>query len=255
MSNLHHFVRCSAVAVLFALLAAGCSSGDKLMPSDLTVPQLEAKMAKAMDPDGRYTSSTGSIIRQEIKIPKFLEESEEQMVETKIAKPDKVLISTYENNELLHTIGFDGRNGWRADHKKRRVDILDGKQLMQVLNMSKLANMTDSYASIFDKVEIFRCTNGDGSFYLLKCRNTEGSEFNIYIDAATFFVRYLRGKIKVGSATVDYTSEIIAYDRHQGVLLPQKTVTRQNGQKQEVKIIDYKLNVKFNSEDFLPPVF
>jgi outer membrane lipoprotein-sorting protein len=133
--------------------------------------------------------------------------------------------------------------------------MLDGKQLMQMLNMAKLANITGSYTSIFDKVEIFLCTNTDRNFYVLKCRNTEGSTFNIYVDAATFFVRRLQGKVKVGSAAVDYTSDIIAYDRHQGVLLPQKTITRQNGQKQEVKIIDYKLNVKFSNEDFLPPIF
>ena len=246
---------CTAAAVIFMLFAAGCSSTDTLSPSDLTVAQLESKMSKAMDPDNRYASSTGSVIRQEVKIPQLLDKSIENMVETKMAKPDKFLISTYEDNELLHSIGFDGRNGWRADHKKRRVDMLDGKQLLQILNMAKLANMTGSYTSIFDKVEIFRCTNSDGNFYLLKCSNTGGSTFNIYVDAATFFVRRLQGKIKVGNSSVDYFSEIVTYDRHQGVLLPQETITRQNGLKQEVKIIDYKLNVKFSSEDFLPPVF
>lgn len=244
-----------AAAVVLAVIFSGCATADKISQSDLDVETLELRMARAMDPDGRYAASSGSVIRQEVRIPQFLDDDIECMVETRMARPDKVLISTYDGNELEQVVGFDGRSGWLANYRRRRVDILEGAALTQILNMAKLANQTGSYRKIFEKVEVFRCSNNDGEFYLLQCRGNGGSEFKIYVDASTFFVRRLSGKIKMGGRSVDYESRITSYARHQGVLVPQESEIEQNGEKQIVKIIDYKLNVKFQDGDFLPPVF
>lgn len=250
MKIFYHLAVCCAI-----LIVAGCASNDVLTTSDLTVEALERKMAAAVDAGGNYRKSKSFIFRQLVKIPLFLDDAQESMVETKMVLPDKFRITTLKDNEPVQIICSNGSTAWMADTSSRKLRKIEGEKLQQLSTMSKLAIPAFGYRNIFQNVEIFRCSNDDGEFYLLKCTGKNGNSFQIYVDANEFLLRRMTGRMKVGAGYLDYDSRIKSYGRYSGVLIPKVTETRQNGQKQIVELMTYELNPDIPDEEFLPPVF
>ena len=96
-----------------ALLAlCGCSSlpRETLSPSDLTVEELEQRMAKATDPEGHYAKAQSFVMRQELTTKRFLDSPLIQMVETKYMRPDCFKITTYDDNKPSLAIISNGVN-------------------------------------------------------------------------------------------------------------------------------------------------
>lgn len=237
------------------LLAAGCASQDILTPSDLTVEVLESKMAAKIDASGNYKNSKSFLFRQTVKIPQFLDDDLESMVETKMVLPDKFRITTLKDNEPVQIICSNGSKAWMADASGKKLRVIEGEKLQQLLTLSKLAIPAFGYRNIFKSVEIFRCSNEEGEFYLLKCTGANGNTFKIYVDPADFLLRRMSGKMKVGSGYLDYDSRIKSYGLYNGVMIPRVTETVQNGQKQIVELVNYELNPDIPELEFLPPVF
>jgi len=221
----------------------------------LTLEQLEERMNKAMDPQGNYAKSKTCVIRQEVEIPQFLDEPQLFMVETKLKRPDVFRITTYENNKPIRVICSDGKYGWIADYKERKLSMLDGERLKQMLILSRFSNPGGGYKDIFKKVDVAKCRNEEGDFYLITAVGEKGSTFKIYVDANEFFIRRILGDLKMGAGTLDYDSRIVNYNRREGVMVPQMTELTQSGQKQSTKVIFYQLDTVFPETEFLPPVF
>ena len=242
---------------LFLLVAAsGCSTlDDEISASDLTVEELEAKMTAKVDPSGAYRKSKGFIFRQLVKIPQFLDDALETMVETKMVLPDKFRITTLKDNEPVQIICSNGSSGWVTDSNGKKLRVLEGEKLQQLLTLSKLGTPAGEYRKIFTDVEIFRCSNDEGEFYVLDCVGKNGSSFRFYVDSEEFLLRRMTGRMKVGNVTLDYDSRIRNYGLYDGVLIPKITETVQNGQKQVVELLQYELNPTIAETDFLPPVF
>ena len=120
-----------ALSVLAALLLCGCSSLPKetLSPSDLTVEELEERMAKATDPEGYYAKAQSFVMRQELKTKRFLDEPLVQMVETKFMRPDFFKITTYDDNRPTIEIISNGANSWVADYNAEKIRVLDADAL------------------------------------------------------------------------------------------------------------------------------
>ena len=237
------------------LLAAGCASQDILTPSDLTVEVLESKMAAKIDASGNYKNSKSFLFRQTVKIPQFLDEDIESMVETKMVVPDKFRITTFKDNKPQQIICSNGRHGWMADASGKKLKRLEGEQLQQLLTLSRFSTPDVGYKSVFKEVKIFRCSNEEGNFYLLDCVGRNGNTFKIYVDAKDFLLRRMSGKLKFGSGYLNYDSRILGYGLYDGVMIPKKSESVQNGQKQVVELVKYELNVPIPARDFLPPVF
>ena len=56
----------------------------------------------------------------------------------------------------------------------------------------------------------------------------------------------------------EYTpEERAAYNaqKHEGVLIPDESIIRQDGGEQKSKVIDYKLDIKLDDSEFRPPLF
>ena len=237
------------------LLAAGCASQDILTPSDLTVEVLESKMAAKIDASGNYKNSKSFLFRQTVKIPQFLDDDLESMVETKMVLPDKFRMTTLQDNEPVQIICSNGSKAWMADTSSKKLRVIEGEKLQQLLTLSKLAIPAFGYRNIFKDVEVFRCSNDDGEFYLLKCTGRNGNTFRIYVDPVDFLLRRMAGRMKVGSGYLDYDSRIKSYGLYNGVMIPKVTETVQNGQKQIVELVAYELNPEIPELEFMPPVF
>lgn len=248
------------MAAMFALLMgifSGCSSMDDdfISESDLSVEALEAKMAEKVDPTGAYRNSKGFIFRQTIKVPQFLDDDIETMVETKMVLPDKFRITTLQDNEPIQIICSNGNTGWMSESSGRKLKILEGEKLQQLLTLSKLGTPAGGYRKIFNKVEISRCSNDDGDFYVLDCTGRNGNSFRFYIDDEEFLLRRMKGRMNVGNGVLEYDSRVKSYGLFSGVMIPKVTETLQNGQKQIVELLKYELNPEIPETDFLPPVF
>ena len=241
--------------LLSLFLISGCASDDVLTASDLTVEELENKMAARVDASGNYRKSKSFIFRQAIKTPQFLDDDLESMVETKMMLPDKFRMTTLQDNEPVQIICSNGSKAWMADTASKKLNNIEGEKLQQLLTLSKLALPACGYRNIFKNVEIFRCSNDDGEFYLLKCTGNNENTFRIYVDASDFLLRRMSGRMKVGSGYLNYDSRIKSYGIYDGVMIPKVTETRQNGLKQVVEVISYKLNPEIPVQEFLPPVF
>ncbi|MBE6392009.1 MAG: hypothetical protein E7042_07440 [Lentisphaerae bacterium] len=246
---------CYLAGLFCVLIMSGCASSDVLTVSDLTVEELESKMAAKVDASGNYRKSKSFIFRQTIKTPQFLDDDIENMVETKMVLPDKFRITTLQDNEPVQIICSNGSKAWLADTASKKLRNIEGEKLQQLLTLSKLAIPAFGYRNIFKKVEIFRCSNDDGEFYLLKCVGNNENTFNIYVDASDFLLRRMSGRMKLGVGHLEYDSRIKSYGLYNGVMIPKVTETRQNGLKQVVEVISYELDPVINQLEFLPPVF
>lgn len=252
--SLYCFLYIINLLVLF--WCSGCFSvDDDLTASDISVETLEARMAARVDPEGAYRNSKGFEFCQVVKIPQFLDDDMESMVETKMIMPDKFRITTLQDNEPKQIICSNGNRGWIADSSGKTVKLLEGDKLRQLLTFSKLGTPAGGYRKIFAEVKIFRLSNDEGDFYVLDCTGQNGSSFRFYVDADDFLLRRMKGRMKIGSGSLDYDSKIKSYGLYNGVMVPKVTECVQNGQKQIIELIKYKLDPSVSETDFLPPVF
>lgn len=245
--------------VVVMLILTGCVSGsaDTLIPSDITLQELEKKMNEATDPKGLFASSKSYIMRQEICEKHFLEDDEISMVEVKFEKPGKFAITTYEDNQPVTVICTNGKRAWMVECKDRREIPLSKEGIRRVEMLSSLGRPgSGGYSAVFPKVELHKCTNEDGVFYRVTCYGEFQKEpMYFYIGVRDFLLRMVKMKVRVNADTAyDYENRIFDYEMRDGVLIPMKTKIRQNGAVQESKVIYYKLNPKIPARDFLPPV-
>ncbi len=239
------------------LWVAGCATvQDQLSAPDITLAELEKRMAEATDPDGVFAQSKTYSMLQQITPLGFLADNDEYLVDVKFERPDKFSLVTYVDNKPSAMWCSNGRQGWIADYSSRKVQTLDGEALRRMSVMAQISNPQESYTKIFPKVELFRCTNEKGVFYRLDCYgNEQKTPIYIYVDAASFLVKRMKFDLPVGSGRMVYEADIEQYEKREGVMIPVLTRIVQNGEKQECKITSYRLNITIPETDFIPPVF
>lgn len=254
--NLAKRILCAAGVILFfCCVMCGCASTDDLRESDITVEELERRMTAKNDPSGNYRKSKSFIFTQTLKIPQLLDDDIEYMVETKMVMPDKFRITTFKDNKPWQIICSNGTRGWQADASGKKLKLIEGVRLQQLITLSRFSTPDVGYRGIFKEVKIYRCTNDEGEFYLLDCKGKHGNSFKIYVDAKDFLLRRMCGRLKVGSGHLDYDSRVLSYGLYDGVMIPKESVSVQNGQKQNITLVKYELNARIEARDFLPPVF
>ncbi|MBE6359425.1 MAG: hypothetical protein E7057_09315 [Lentisphaerae bacterium] len=248
---------------VFAILTAGmsgCSTAsiDTLSPADITIAELEKRTNAAIDPEGRFAVCGSYIMRQEITEKNLLNDDDIKMVEVKFEKPDKIALITYEDNEPDSVFCTNGKQGWVASHRSRKIIQLDEKGLERMQMLTRLGQPgNSSYSAVFARVELNKCVNDDGEFYRVDCFNGS-SEYPVsfYIDSKNYLTRMVKMKFTAPSgAVINYTNRILKYEMREGVQIPMSTVIDQDGTVQESKVIFYRLNPKFSADEFLPPVF
>ncbi|MBO7327145.1 MAG: hypothetical protein J6W00_00045 [Lentisphaeria bacterium] len=247
-----------AVFAVLAVLLTGCvSSGEKVFPADISLSELESRINKATDPEGVFAASKSYIMKQEVRVRQFLDDDDVKMVELKFEKPDKLALLTYDDNQLSSIFCTDGKRGWVADCKSRKIVQLENEGLKRMQLLSRLSRPgSGGYADVFSKVELDKCIDDDGEFYRITCY-PENQPYPIcfYVDIDEFLLRKMKMKVLVEGKTFDYENRIIDYEVREGVKIPAVTQLEQMGISQSAKVIYYRLNPVIPASDFQPPVF
>lgn len=244
---------CAAAAFVFS----GCAPDMILSNSDLTVKELEKKMSQALDPDGRFAKAERFLQRFEVKTSTgWMEPPKEEFVEVRFARPGNFKITTSDDKGLHHGYIFNNDGGYMINYRSKSVKPLDKEMLSHLRTMREIADPVMELETVFNHIEVKKGTAGDKSFYLLRCRKIpESSPLELYISAKDYRLKSLTGKLKIGSATLDYSSTVINYARNEGMMVADLTRSVTNGIKTQSKLSGFKLNPYFAPDEFKIPVF
>ena len=240
---------------LAALLAlCGCSSlpDETLTPSDLTVEELEQRMTKATDPEGRYAKAQSFVMSQTLTTKRFLDSPIEQKVETKFMRPECFKITTYDDNKPSIAIISNGTSSWVADYNAEKIRVLDADALRQIKRLGEITRPGSKLSQIFEKIAVSKCRIGDETFYKLTCPGEKGFDLNIYVDADNYQTERIT-IVKDGKVT--YDSSLKGYGLYEGVRIPEETSVKAGGVESTSHVIYYKLNPVIDPAEFRPPVF
>lgn len=247
----------SLFAVIAAAFFSGCAADYVCGESDLTVKELEDKMRSALDPDGRFARAERFVQRFDVKIAKgLMEPPDEQMIEVKFARPGNFKISTSDVNGLQYAYVFNEKGGYMINYRKKSVIPLEKQLLQHLRTMREIADPVMELSSVFPIIDIKRCTADDREFYLLVCRkDAKSAPLNFYISAGDYRLRSLTGKIKIGSAVLDYSSTVVNYALNEGLMVADLTRSNTNGIKTSSRLVYFRLNPYFSPDEFKIPVF
>ena len=257
MKRLGTLLRLTALPLLFA--AAGCiSPTEELQPSDLTLAELQQRIDRATDPEGRYAAATSSILRQEIidPDPGWFGEEKLKMVEVKTMRPNYFRLTTYEENEPMLALISNGESCWVADFRSKRVSALSKEEFRRMRVLTEIARPGSRIDQIFSDIQLQLCRVGDREYYKLSCSNPGMNPLELYINRESYLTERVRGKLRTGAiSSISYDSRLLGYSLYEGVRMPEETVSTNNGEIQRSRVIYYKLNVPMDTAEFRPPVF
>ena len=247
-------VKYMSAALGAALALCGCASmpEEELSPADITLAELEEKMSKATDPEGRYAQAKSFVMKQEVETKRFLDQPLIQMVETKFMRPDFFKITTYEDNQPVLSIISNGESSWIVDYNSQRVKTLDAEQLRQVKRFSDVTKPGSRLSAIFKNIKIEKCRIGDEEYYKVECPGDDGSLLCVYVDAETFQTSRITVSAK-GEST--YDSSLKGYGLYEGVRIPEETSVRTGGVEKTSRVIYCKLNPVIDPSEFRPRPF
>ena len=236
------------------LMLCGCSSlpVETLSPSDLTIAELEERMAKATDPEGHYAKAQSFVMRQELTTKRFLDSPIVQMVETKFMRPECIKITTYDDNKPSIAIISNGSSSWVADYNSQKIRVLDADALRQIKRLAEITRPGSRLSQIFKNIKVEKCRIGDEMYYKLNCPGEKGIDLNIYVDADTCQTERITF-VKDGKVT--YDSSLKGYGLYEGVRIPEETAVITDGVEKTSHVIYYKLNPVIDPAEFRPPVF
>lgn len=243
-----------APALLAMLALCGCSSmpNEELSPADITIGELEKRMAEANDPNGRYRVAKSFVMKQEVERKSFFDDPLVQMVETKVMRPGFFKITTYEDNQPVTAIISNGESSWVVDYRAKKVKQLDAKQLQQSKKFSDITSPDGRLSAVFKDAALQKCRIGDNVFYKVACPGEDGTVLNAYVGFDSCQIERIT---IVTGGKVTYDSSLKGYGLYEGVRIPEETLVRINGVEQLFKVIYCKLDPPLDVSEFRPPVF
>jgi hypothetical protein len=233
-----------------ALWTGGCASplwtDDVETSPDITLHELERKMAQARDPDGVFKSARSYVQRQTLHIGRFA-----YLVEVQYLAPDCFRITTRKDNQPDTAIIVNGDSGWSVNYPAKTVEPIVGDSLARLRTMQDLTNPKDGYQALFAQVSLSLVSSGDNEFYKLVCapKQPDGPQIILYVGKNNFLLR------RIVIPELKYTSTIESYSLYEGVMIPQEIEVNIDGRLQRAKIVENKLNAAIDRSLFLPPVF
>ena len=244
----------AAFAALFSAVLTGCCTPD--MPSDITLDELEVKMAQAMDPAGNYRNASAYFQRQNIE-EEGLFSTNYQLVEVKFQRPDKFKFSYFEKNMPATEILSVGKKAWFIDHKNHTVNEISGSALDKVKVMLALGHPDTDYDKLFSKVDIFQTTLDDRVCYKLICQVAleNSNPIIIYVDKEKSLPIRMELKIKTADGEKKAVSRIEKYQIFDQVKIPSLTKVEEDWREYTTRVVDYQLNSHFKDSEFRLPDF
>lgn len=235
-------------SMICIFLGSGCQSdGD---PADISLSVLQLKMQKAMDPNGLYRKSKSYVQKQMLMVKEDWESDKNFIVEIKYKRPDKMLITTKEDNLATISIIFNGKNAWIVNYKEKRRTLVKGEQLEKMKVLFALGRPGSTYQDIFKEVKLFETELNGQAYYKLKCisKFKDQEPLIVYVGKHNFLTK----RIDISPSV---TSIVDQYGLYDGVIIPEQTTEIFNDREKRYKLIMYKLNVDIDDNEFFPPVF
>lgn len=241
-------------AALFSAVLTGCATPD--MPSDITLDELEKKMAQAMDPAGNYRNASAYFQRQNIE-EEGLFSTNYQLVEVKFQRPDKFKFSYFEKNMPATEILSVGKKAWFIDHKNHTVNEISGSALDKVKVMLALGHPDTDYDKLFSKVDIFLTKLEDRDCYKLVCQPVieNSNPIIIYVDKEQSLPIRMELTIKTADGDKKAVSRIERYQLFDQVKIPALTKVEEDWREYITRVVDYQLNSHFKESEFRLPDF
>ena len=251
--HIGHIAAALGMALALAALC-GCSSlqDEELSPAEITLTELENRMAKATDPNGRYKDAKSFVMKQIVETKRFLDQPLVQMVETKFLRPEYFKITTYEDNQPARSFISNGESSWSVDYEAKKVRMLDAEQMRQIKKFGDITTPGSRLSQIFSNIAVYKCRIGDEVYYKVACPGDRDTVLNVYVDADTYQTERIT---VVTGGEVTYDSSLRGYGLYEGVRIPEETVVRTDGGEQVSRVIYCKLNADLDTSEFRPPVF
>ena len=242
-------------AVPFMAVLTGCAAPE--LPSDITLDELEMKMAQAMDPDKKYRNAYAYFQRQNIEEEGFWE-TKYQLVEVRFQRPDKFKLSYYEKNKPISEIlSVDGK-AWFIDHKNSAVKELTGLELDKLKVMIALGHPDTDYDKLFAKVDLFLTRIDGRDHYKLVCHPAleNANPIVIYVDREEMLPRRMELKVNTPDGVRNSVSNIEKYQIFDQIKVPALTqVVEANVREYLTRVVEYQLNAHFKENEFKLPEF
>ena len=247
-------VKFFAPALLTLLVFCGCSSlpDEELSPADITLGELEKRMANATDPNGRYAEAQTFVLKQVVETKRFLDSPLVQMVETKIMRPNFFKITTYDDNQPKLAIISNGESSWVVDYDAKKVKKLDAKELRQTKKFSDITSPGGKLSEVFKNAAVQKCRIGDDLYYKVACPGEKDTVLNAYVGADSWQIERIT---IVTGGEVTYDSSLKGYGLYEGVRIPEETQVRSGGEVKVFKVIYCKLNQPLEVSEFRPSPF
>jgi len=236
------------------LLFSGCVSEQ---PSDITLDELEQKMAQAIDPTGEYKKASTYFQRQNIKEEGFFSDKH-QLVEVKFQRPDKFKFSYYEKNKVATEIISVGGRAWAVDYNNAKLIEIQGEALEKFKVMLALGHPDTDYAELFAQVDMTLTTlEDDRQYYKLVCHpKLPGSNpIVIYVDKITSLPKRMELAVKTVNGTVESVSDIVEYRPFGKINVASLTNVTEGSREYTTRVVDYQLNAHFSDKEFDLPTF
>ena len=252
MNRLKKIVLSAAAAA--SMLLTGCVSD---MPSDITLDELEQKMARAMDPQGEYRKARAYFQRQNVT-EEGLFSTKHQLVEVKFQRPDKFKFSFYEKNRVATEVLSIGNRAWMISYKDGTITPIRGIALEKIRIMLAMGHPDTDYDKLFGKTELTLTELDDGTVcYKLVCYPSleNSNPIIIYVDQATMLPRRMELTVKTVNGDIETVSEITEYKQFGKLNLPALTTTREGSREYSTRIVDYRINTTFEPDEFKLPEF
>ena len=244
------YIICSAAS---AMLLTGCVSEQ---PSDISLDELETKVALAMDPAGDYRKASAYYQRQNI-IEKGFWSDKHQLVEVRFQRPDKFKLSYYEKNTPVTEILSTGGRAWMINHKEGKITEITGDNLARFNVMLSLGHPDTDYDKLFAKVDMVIVREDEKDYYKLTChpRLANANPIVIYIDKNEYLPRRMELKIKHPDGDIESVSHITEYQKFGNIILPAFTEVFEGTREYTTRVVGYQLNAPFAPEEFQKPNF
>lgn len=237
------------------VLLSGCATER---PADITLDELEKKMAQAMDPAREYRRAGSYFQRQNIEEETFWGNKKYQLVDVKFQRPDKFKFSYYEKNQPITEILSVGGRAWLINHKKHLVTELDGKTMEKFKVMLALSHPDTDYDKLFRKVDMTLTTlSDDREYYKLVCHPfiKESQPIIIYVDKAESLPKRLHLTVKTPDGVVKSVSTIEEYQKFGSIKAAALTRVDEEIREYTTRVVGYQLNAPFSEDEFKIPEF
>ena len=243
-----------ATALLALFVCCGCSmlNDEELSPADITLEELEKRMAEATDPHGRYAEAQTFVMKQVVETKSFFGGSSELMVETKIMRPNFFKITTYNDNQPQRAIISNGECSWVVDYVAKKVKQLDANELRQTKKFSDITSPGGKLSAVFGNATVHNCKIGDDLYYKVVCPGEKNTVLNAYVGVDSCQIERIT---IVTDGEVTYDSSLKGYGLYEGVRIPEETVVESGGVKKVFKVIYCKLNPPLEPSEFRPQAF